>query len=271
MPRSRTYYDILKVARNAGIEDTRAAFKLYFLKFHPNNHPGDKRRAKRFMQVITEAYSVLSDPLRREVYDDLIAANSNNDNQDQDKSFEGELKLNHHQDATTNSREIQSSDESPPEAERIVTSNNLFHWKFDFLFLTLAILVYIGWIALDQADYLATTNGENINKIKNSYVFDFDFENKCRHSITLAIRYKNLEGDWIVNGWWDVGSGESVYLENENGKRLISAKPKWYYYARTLNDMDLEWKGKYQFAFAGELLSMIEIEDSDGDWFISCR
>ena len=267
--KSRTYYDHLKVAKDAGIEEIRAAFKFYFLKYHPNNHPGNKGRAERYMQVITEAYSVLSDPMRREIYDDLIATKSKNDKEAQNESLEPELKLKHQQDSVTNNREIQFSDEPPSGVERSITGNNHFNWKFDILFFALAICAYIGWVAIDQEEYLATTNGENTNRTNISY--EFNFENRCRHSVTLAIRYKELDGDWLVDGWWNVGSGESVYLENEDGKRLTSGKPKWYYYARTVNDINLEWKGEYQFTFTGERLPMIEIEDSYGEWFITCK
>ncbi len=67
-----THYDNLKVSRNAPPEVIRAAFKTLSQKFHPDRHGGDARATKTF-QLITAAYDVLSDPLRRRQHDEWIA------------------------------------------------------------------------------------------------------------------------------------------------------------------------------------------------------
>ena len=67
-----THYDNLKVARNAPPEVIRAAFKTLSQKFHPDRHGGNERCTQTF-QLITAAYEVLSDPLRRRQHDEWIA------------------------------------------------------------------------------------------------------------------------------------------------------------------------------------------------------
>jgi DnaJ-class molecular chaperone len=73
MPRIHTHYDNLKVARNAPPEVIRAAYKTLSQKFHPDRNP-DKPNATRTFQLISLAYEVLSDPVKRRAHDDWIAA-----------------------------------------------------------------------------------------------------------------------------------------------------------------------------------------------------
>jgi curved DNA-binding protein CbpA len=268
MPENRTHYEILKVAENASLEDIRAAFKIYFLKYHPSNHFGKKERAERFMQVVSEAFSILSDPIKKQNYDALIAGNRKKTNEDPGTSFGP--KLEQKQPPPANIEEDPHSDELPFETNRIIASSKYSFLKHPILAIALTIVAYIGWSVLDQVEYQSTANRENINAATEGY--EFNFENKCRHPITLAVRYQGLDGDWYIDGWWDVGSGESVYLEDENGKRLTSKSSIWYYFARTSNGTNLEWKGKKRFTFNGVRLSMIEIEDIDGisEWSTNC-
>ena len=65
MPEFRTHYNHLKIEEDASIEDIRAAFKVYFLKFHPNKNAGNKQRAKQVMLIVSEAYSILSNPQKK--------------------------------------------------------------------------------------------------------------------------------------------------------------------------------------------------------------
>lgn len=66
----RTYYDNLKVARNAPKEVITAAYRALSKKYHPdlNSDPD----ATRVMSIINVAYEVLSDPSKRVEYDALI-------------------------------------------------------------------------------------------------------------------------------------------------------------------------------------------------------
>lgn len=62
------YYATLGVGRNAKPEDIRKAYRRLARKYHPDLNPGDKAAEERFKQI-QEAYDVLSDPKKKQVYD----------------------------------------------------------------------------------------------------------------------------------------------------------------------------------------------------------
>jgi molecular chaperone DnaJ len=62
------YYELLGVPRKAGAKDIRAAFRKLARKYHPDLNPGDKSSEEKFKQL-QEAYDVLSDSKKRQVYD----------------------------------------------------------------------------------------------------------------------------------------------------------------------------------------------------------
>ena len=72
MSQIHTHYDNLKVARNAPPEIIRAAYKTLSQKFHPDRNP-DKANATQTFQMISLAYEVLSDPVKRRAHDEWIA------------------------------------------------------------------------------------------------------------------------------------------------------------------------------------------------------
>src|SRR5215475_1499360 len=62
------YYDLLGVPRKASAKDIRAAFRKLARKYHPDLNPGDKSAEEKFKQL-QEAYDVLSDTKKRQMYD----------------------------------------------------------------------------------------------------------------------------------------------------------------------------------------------------------
>ena len=62
------YYGLLGVARKASAKDIRAAFRKLARKYHPDLNPGDKSAEEKFKQL-QEAYDVLSDSKKRQMYD----------------------------------------------------------------------------------------------------------------------------------------------------------------------------------------------------------
>src|SRR5579859_7046066 len=62
------YYDLLGVPRKAGAKDIRTAFRKLARKYHPDLNPGDKSSEEKFKQL-QEAYDVLSDSKKRQMYD----------------------------------------------------------------------------------------------------------------------------------------------------------------------------------------------------------
>src|SRR5580765_3517641 len=62
------YYELLGVGRKASAKDIRAAFRKLARKYHPDLNPGDKAAEEKFKQL-QEAYDVLSDSKKRQMYD----------------------------------------------------------------------------------------------------------------------------------------------------------------------------------------------------------
>src|SRR5215470_8519914 len=62
------YYETLGVQRKASADDIRKAYRKLARKFHPDLNPGDKSAEDRFKNV-QEAYDILSDSKKRQMYD----------------------------------------------------------------------------------------------------------------------------------------------------------------------------------------------------------
>src|SRR4030088_3691176 len=62
------YYELLGVPRKASAKDIRTAFRKLARKYHPDLNPGDKSSEEKFKQL-QEAYDVLSDAKKRQMYD----------------------------------------------------------------------------------------------------------------------------------------------------------------------------------------------------------
>ncbi|KAF2316000.1 hypothetical protein GH714_040795 [Hevea brasiliensis] len=64
------YYNMLKVNRNASDDDLKKAYKRLAMIWHPDKNPSAKRiEAEAKFKQISEAYDVLSDPQKRQIYD----------------------------------------------------------------------------------------------------------------------------------------------------------------------------------------------------------
>src|ERR1700742_278035 len=70
MPATQDYYDTLKVDRKASQDEIRKSYKRLARKYHPDLNPGDKAAEDRFKQL-QEAYDVLSDTKKRQMYDQV--------------------------------------------------------------------------------------------------------------------------------------------------------------------------------------------------------
>ncbi len=64
----RDYYEVLGVAKGAGDEEIKKAYRKLALKYHPDRNPNDKQAEESFKEV-GEAYEVLSDTQKRSAYD----------------------------------------------------------------------------------------------------------------------------------------------------------------------------------------------------------
>src|SRR6202046_608960 len=65
---AQDYYQTLGVAKEANADDIRKAYRKLARKHHPDLNPGDKAAEDRFKKV-QEAYDVLSDPKKKQMYD----------------------------------------------------------------------------------------------------------------------------------------------------------------------------------------------------------
>src|ERR1700686_4122733 len=63
------YYEILGVARDAAADQMKPAYRKAALRWHPDRNPDNKEEAERNFRLASEAYSVLSDPQNRSIYD----------------------------------------------------------------------------------------------------------------------------------------------------------------------------------------------------------
>lgn len=73
MGHSRDYYEVLGVARSASADEIKRAYRALAKKHHPDRNPNDPDAERRFKEVQT-AYETLSDPERRQKYDQFGAA-----------------------------------------------------------------------------------------------------------------------------------------------------------------------------------------------------
>jgi len=61
-------YVVLEVVRTATEDDIKKAFRKLARRYHPDINPGDTSAEERFKRI-SEAYEILSDPLKRQFYD----------------------------------------------------------------------------------------------------------------------------------------------------------------------------------------------------------
>jgi molecular chaperone DnaJ len=63
----KDYYKILGVSRDATEEQIKKSYRKIAMQYHPDRNPGNKEAEERF-KVSSEAYEVLRDPEKREIY-----------------------------------------------------------------------------------------------------------------------------------------------------------------------------------------------------------
>lgn len=64
----KDFYSVLGVSRQATADELKKSFRKLAMKFHPDKNQGDRAAEEKFKEV-NEAYDVLSDPQKRQLYD----------------------------------------------------------------------------------------------------------------------------------------------------------------------------------------------------------
>lgn len=64
----RDYYEVLGVQKNAAKDDIKKGYRKLAIQYHPDKNPGNKEAEDKFKEA-SEAYEVLSDDKKRQIYD----------------------------------------------------------------------------------------------------------------------------------------------------------------------------------------------------------
>jgi molecular chaperone DnaJ len=65
---NKDYYKILEINRNANESEIKKAYRKMAMKYHPDKNPGDVQAEEKFKEA-AEAFSILSDPDKKQQYD----------------------------------------------------------------------------------------------------------------------------------------------------------------------------------------------------------
>ena len=68
MANKRDYYEVLGVSRDASEDEIKKAYRKLAMKYHPDKNPNNKEAEEKFKEA-SEAYEVLSDKEKRQLYD----------------------------------------------------------------------------------------------------------------------------------------------------------------------------------------------------------
>ncbi|NCC98584.1 MAG: molecular chaperone DnaJ [Bacteroidia bacterium] len=74
--KKKDYYEVLGIAKTATEEEIKKAYRKKAIEFHPDKNPGNKEAEEKFKEA-AEAYDVLSNPQKRQRYDQFGHAGVN--------------------------------------------------------------------------------------------------------------------------------------------------------------------------------------------------
>jgi len=75
----KDYYKILKISKNANLDEIKKSYRKLAKQWHPDKNPDNKKAEDKFKEI-SEAYDVLSDSVKRKKFDDFINVSSRSTN-----------------------------------------------------------------------------------------------------------------------------------------------------------------------------------------------
>ena len=69
--KSDDYYQVLGISKDASVTDISKAYKKLAIKYHPDKNPDNKEEAEENFKKVSEAYEVLSNKEKRQMYDQV--------------------------------------------------------------------------------------------------------------------------------------------------------------------------------------------------------
>ena len=84
---TKNYYDILEIDKNSDENEIKKSYRKLAVKWHPDKNPDNKDDAEKKFKEISEAYQVLSDPQKKEIYDNYGIEGLKNNNNEQQQHF----------------------------------------------------------------------------------------------------------------------------------------------------------------------------------------
>lgn len=157
------YYEILKVSKNASIDDIKSSYKSLVKKYHPDLYPGDKTFAEKKIKQINEAYEILSNEEKRKEYDDYLNSKEQYTPPDyrQDNSSYYTTQTEPEKSTTQNYKQKESFVSSI-----LFKSDNSFKPRIFIFVLILALALIL--INLIQAKHFLTNINSNIETKENT-------------------------------------------------------------------------------------------------------
>ena len=65
----RDYYEVLGISRSASQDEIKKAYRRLALRYHPDKNPDNSKEAEEKFKEVSEAYKVLSDSEKRQIFD----------------------------------------------------------------------------------------------------------------------------------------------------------------------------------------------------------
>lgn len=65
----RDYYEVLDISKNAAQDEIKKAYRKKAKQYHPDKNPDNKKESEEKFKEVSEAYEVLMDPQKKQLYD----------------------------------------------------------------------------------------------------------------------------------------------------------------------------------------------------------